>query len=84
MLDFGFRTVGAFEQRLNKGVTFNSTDYVIPYEMCAMINVCLDAKNQAYKLCAVNGVDVVSIKTIAVWIKKTVDVFMINNQNSNS
>jgi hypothetical protein len=27
--------------------------------MCAMVNVILDAKNQSFKLCAVDGVDVV-------------------------
>jgi hypothetical protein len=44
---------------LKKGVTFISTDYIIPSEMCAMVNVILDAKNQSFKLCAVDGVDVV-------------------------
>ena len=37
-----------------------STDYIVPTDMCAMINVILDAKNQSLKLCAVDGVDVVS------------------------
>ncbi|VVD05998.1 unnamed protein product, partial [Leptidea sinapis] len=43
---------------LKKSVTFMSTDYIIPAEICAMVNVALDAKNQALKLCAVEGVDV--------------------------
>lgn len=30
--------------------------------MCAMVNVILDAKNQSLKLCAVDGIDVVSNK----------------------
>ncbi|XP_021927184.1 calcium-dependent secretion activator isoform X6 [Zootermopsis nevadensis] len=52
------RTDNAFQQWLKKGVTFISTDYIIPSEMCAMVNVILDAKNQSFKLCAVDGVDV--------------------------
>lgn len=55
------RTEGAFQQWLKKSVTFISTDYIIPSEMCAMVNVILDAKNQSFKLCAVDGIDVVSI-----------------------
>lgn len=54
------RTDSSFQQWLKKGVTFISTDYIIPSEMCAMVNVILDAKNQSVKLCAVDGVDVVS------------------------
>ncbi|XP_070150920.1 calcium-dependent secretion activator isoform X2 [Polyergus mexicanus] len=52
------RTDAAFQQWLKKGVTFISTDYIIPSEMCAMVNVILDAKNQSFKLCTVDGVDV--------------------------
>ncbi|XP_031616765.1 calcium-dependent secretion activator isoform X3 [Contarinia nasturtii] len=52
------RTDGAFQSWLKKSVTFISTDYIIPSEMCAMVNVILDAKNQSFKLCAVDGVDV--------------------------
>lgn len=54
------RTENAFQQWLKKSVTFISTDYIIPSEMCAMVNVILDAKNQSFKLCAVDGIDVVS------------------------
>lgn len=54
------RTDGAFQSWLKKTVTFISTDYIIPSEMCAMVNVILDAKNQSFKLCAVDGVDVVN------------------------
>lgn len=54
------RTENAFQQWLKKTVTFISTDYIIPSEMCAMVNVILDAKNQSFKLCAVDGIDVVS------------------------
>lgn len=53
------RTDQAFQQWLKKGTGFVSTDYVLPSEMCAMVNVILDAKNQSFKLCAVDGVDVV-------------------------
>lgn len=55
------RTDGAFQSWLKKSVTFISTDYIIPSEMCAMVNVILDAKNQSFKLCAVDGIDVVSV-----------------------
>ncbi|KAL1493003.1 hypothetical protein ABEB36_011149 [Hypothenemus hampei] len=51
------RTEGAFHQWLKKSVTFLSTDYILPSEMCAMVNVILDAKNQSFKLCAVDGID---------------------------
>lgn len=53
------RTENAFQQWLKKPVTFISTDYIIPSEICAMVNVILDAKNQSFKLCAVDGIDVV-------------------------
>ncbi|XP_043234535.1 calcium-dependent secretion activator-like isoform X7 [Amphibalanus amphitrite] len=52
------RTDQAYQQWLKKGVGFVSTDYIVPTDMCAMINVILDAKNQSLKLCAVDGVDV--------------------------
>jgi len=52
------RTEGGFQSWSKKGVTFVSTDYIIPTEMCAMIIVILDAKNQSFKLCAVDGIDV--------------------------
>ncbi|XP_076068686.1 calcium-dependent secretion activator 1 isoform X6 [Oratosquilla oratoria] len=52
------RTDSAFQSWLKKGTGFISTDYVLPAEMCAMVNVILDAKNQSFKLCAVDGVDV--------------------------
>lgn len=56
------RTENAFQTWLKKGVTFNSTDYVLPAELCAMVNVVLDAKQQSFKLCAVDGVDVVNFR----------------------
>lgn len=55
------RTENAFQSWLKKSVTFISTDYILPAEMCAMVNVVLDAKNQSFKLCAVDGIDVVSM-----------------------
>lgn len=53
------RTETAFQQWLKKGVNFISNDYILPGEICAMVNVILDAKNQSFKLCAVDGIDVV-------------------------
>jgi calcium-dependent secretion activator len=55
------RTESSYQQWLKKSVTFISTDYIIPSEMCAMVNVILDAKNQSFKLCTVEGIDVVGI-----------------------
>ncbi|XP_059468283.1 calcium-dependent secretion activator isoform X3 [Neocloeon triangulifer] len=52
------RTESSFQSWLKKGFTLNSTDYIVASEMCGMINVILDAKNQSFKLCAVDGVDV--------------------------
>ncbi|KAI5732066.1 hypothetical protein M8J77_020673 [Diaphorina citri] len=52
------RTESAFQSWLKKGVSFVSTDYIIHSEMCAMINIIADAKNQSLKLCAVDGIDV--------------------------
>ena len=31
---------------------YTSTNYVLPAELCAMFNVILDAKQQSFKLCA--------------------------------
>merc|ERR1719491_672736 len=52
------RTDASFQNHLKKGILLNPTDYIVPTEICAMINVVLDAKNQSFKLCAVDGVDV--------------------------
>lgn len=54
-----YRTDTAFQQGLKRGVTFISTDYIIPSEICCMLNVILDAKNQSFKLCTIDGVDMV-------------------------
>lgn len=54
------RTEQSFQSWLKKSVTFISTDYIISTEMCSMVNVILDAKNQSFKLCSVDGIDVVS------------------------
>uniref|UniRef100_A0A336KFR6 CSON009414 protein n=1 Tax=Culicoides sonorensis TaxID=179676 RepID=A0A336KFR6_CULSO len=52
------RTDSSFQSWLKKtGVPFISTDYIVPTEMCAMVNVMLDAKNQSFKLCSVEGID---------------------------
>ena len=55
-----FRTFAAFEQHLSKGILLDATTYIIPIEICSMVNVVLDAKTQALKLCGVDGVDMVS------------------------
>ncbi|KAL5281916.1 CADPS2 family protein [Megaselia abdita] len=52
-----YRIDSVFQSWLKKNVAFISTDYLIPPEMCAMINIILDAKNQSFKLCTVDGVD---------------------------
>ncbi|KAF9413049.1 hypothetical protein HW555_008601 [Spodoptera exigua] len=57
------RTEASFQSWLKKSVTFMSTDYILPAETCAMVNVALDAKNQALKLCAVEGVDIYQYHT---------------------
>ena len=54
------RTDAAFQNQLKKGILLNPTEYILPTEVCAMVNVVLDAKNQSFKLCSVDGVDVVS------------------------
>ena len=54
------RTYSSFDAHLKKGIMIDATAYVLPSEICAMMNVVLDAKNQSLKLCAVDGVDVVS------------------------
>lgn len=54
-----FRTDLAFQKNIQKGILLNPTEYILPTEICAMVNVVLDAKNQSFKLCSVDGVDVV-------------------------
>ena len=54
-----FRTYTSFEAQLKKGIFVDATTYILPTEICAMVNVVLDAKSQSLKLCAVDGVDVV-------------------------
>lgn len=55
------RTLAAFQNWEKKGTRFgNPTDYIIPSEMCAMINVVLETKNQSLKLCTFENGDVVS------------------------
>ena len=58
-LALSFRTVLAFQKNIQQGILLNPTAYVLPTEICAMVNVVLDAKNQSFKLCSVDGVDVV-------------------------
>ncbi|XP_054745814.1 calcium-dependent secretion activator-like [Anastrepha obliqua] len=57
------RTDSSFQSWLKKNVAFISTDYIIPSEMCAMVNVILDAKNQSFKLTTIDGIDLTQIQT---------------------
>ena len=48
-----------FQNWEKKGPRFgNATDYIIPQEMCVMINVILETRTQSLKLCTFDGVDV--------------------------
>ncbi len=58
------RTLQAFQLWERKGSRWVSTDYIVPSEMCAMINVVLEAKNQSLKLCTFDGADTVSLYTL--------------------
>ncbi|XP_070143795.1 calcium-dependent secretion activator isoform X5 [Drosophila kikkawai] len=51
------RTDASFQSWLKKNIAFISTDYILPSEMCAMVNVILDAKNQSFKLTTIDGID---------------------------
>nr|AAF34697.1 secretion calcium-dependent activator protein [Drosophila melanogaster] len=51
------RTDSSFQSWLKKNIAFISTDYILPSEMCAMVNVILDAKNQSFKLTTIDGID---------------------------
>jgi len=51
------RTDASFQNHLKKGILLNPTDYILPTEICAMVNVVLDAKNQSFKLCSIDGAD---------------------------
>lgn len=54
-------TLAGFQQWERKGNRWTaSTDYIIPSEMCCMINVLIEAKNQSLLLCTFNGHDTVS------------------------
>ena len=55
------QTLQAFQQWERKGSRWASTDYIIPSEMCTMINVELETKNQSLKLCTFNGHDTVCL-----------------------
>ena len=63
------RTDASFQNHLNRiKINLNPTDYIVPTEICAMINVVIDAKNQSFKLCAVDGIDVVSFYSFSTKI----------------
>lgn len=52
-------TLAAFQQWERKGSRWAGTEYIIPTEMCTMINVVLEAKNQSLRLCTFTGHDTV-------------------------
>jgi hypothetical protein len=52
------RTDAAFQNQLKKGILLNPCEYILPTEICAMVNVVLDAKTQSFNLCSMDGVDV--------------------------
>lgn len=55
------RTLYSFQSWEKKGGRFgNVTDYIIPSEMCVMVNVVLETRNQSIKLCTFDGADTVS------------------------
>lgn len=63
MLDSSLnRTLISFQTWEKKGnIRFgNVTDYIVPTEMCVMVNVVIETRNQSLKLCTFDGVDVVS------------------------
>ncbi|KAF7490438.1 Calcium-dependent secretion activator [Sarcoptes scabiei] len=52
------QTMQAFQLWERKGNRWTvSTDYIIPTEMCTMINLVLESRNQSLKLCTFNGHD---------------------------
>lgn len=56
------RTLQGFQNWEKKGTRFgNVTDYIIPTEMCVMINVVLETRNQSLKLCTFDGADIVRL-----------------------
>lgn len=62
MLEFLLnRMLAIFQAWEKKGARFGqATDYIIPSEMCVMVNVVLETRNQSLKLCTFDGVDMVS------------------------
>jgi len=58
-------TAQAFQLWNSKSANrWTGTDYIVPSEMCVMINGVLDAKNHSLKLCTFNGHDTVGIVPI--------------------
>lgn len=78
------RTEQSFQGWLKKSVTFISTDYIISTEMSAMVNVILDAKNQSFKLCSVDGIDVVSLNNFSTLSLPLHDMMIFINENPES
>ncbi|XP_003375187.1 calcium-dependent secretion activator 1 [Trichinella spiralis] len=52
------KTMAVFEQWLGRAK--RNTDYILPTEVCVMVNVIFDAKERALKLCGGDGGDIVS------------------------
>ncbi|KFD52566.1 hypothetical protein M513_06600 [Trichuris suis] len=51
-----YRTLSVFEQWLSRAK--RSTDYIIPTEVCVMVNVIFDSKNRVSKICGEQGSDI--------------------------
>lgn len=74
------RTDASFQSWLKKNVAFISTDYIIPSEMCAMVNVILDAKNQSFKLTTIDGIDLVCFLAL-ILLTNTYNIFIMISIN---
>ena len=55
----GTRVMKHFDSWMKKGIVIlnTGTDYVFPQECCVMVNVIIDCKSQALKLCGLNSGD---------------------------
>ena len=73
------RTLQAFQMWERKGSTrWTSTDYIVPSEMCAMINVILEAKNQSLKLCTFDGAD--TVRTFDINRQQNINTIVVQHQ----
>lgn len=74
------RTLQSFQNWEKKGSRFgtNVTDYIVPSEMCVMVNVVLETRNQSLKLCTFDGVDVVSFCSYSLSLTLTLTLTQIH------